>query len=264
MKYKPSVEGLKQYLIPIVCGILLSRTLQPLLFPIEIGIFAINLGNIGFFFLILCGTLLIAGINTRWIWVGTAVAFDQMIYLICKSNPSFGFFSIQSILGSVIFLVISILFIMFFDVQSRTRIYSSLKSRFFYIFLIAIVIGIFRISQLLLYKMGVSNEHRSIILLGFEIHHINFGLIMVWILAHIIYFFPLSEKLKRISAILLAVGIAFISDQISYYALKEITDISYNQFPSFMGAFSVLIIIMILQFLIPFRTNKKNSNILVV
>lgn len=261
MKYKPSIKGLKEYLIPILCGILLSRVLQPLLFPLEIGIFAINLGNIGFFLLILCGTLLIAGIKTRWIWACMAVAFDQMIYLICKSNPSFGFFSIQSILGSIVFLVISILFIMFFDVQSRARIYGNLKSKFFFVFLIAIVIGIFRISQLWLYKMGVSNEHRSIILLGFEIHHINFGLIMVWISAHIIYFFPLSEKLKRISTILLAVGIAFISDQISYYALKEITDVSYNQFPSFIGAVSVLILVAILLFMLPLRTNKDDSNI---
>jgi hypothetical protein len=259
MKYKPSIKGLKEYLIPILCGILLSRLLQPLLFPLEIGIFAVNLGNIGFSLLILCGTLLIAGIKTRWIWVGMAMAFDQMIYLICKSNPSFRFFSIQSILGSLIFLVISILFIMFFDVQSRPRIYRSLKSRFFYVFLVAIVIGIFRISQLWLYKMGVSNEHRSIILLGFEIHHINLGLLMVWISAHIIYFFPLPEKLKRISTILLAVGIAFISDQISYYALKEITDISYNEFPSFIGAVSALILIAVLLVLLSMQKNKDNT-----
>jgi hypothetical protein len=257
MKNSCSIKGLKEYLIPIIFGILLSRVLQPLFFPLEIGIFAINLGNIGFFLLILCGTLLITGIKTRLIWVSMAIAFDQMIYLICRSNPSFHFFSIQSILGSIIFLIISILFIMFFDVQFQTEIYAGLKSKIFFILLVIIVISGFRLSQFLLYKIGVSNESRSIIFLGFEIHHINFGLIMVWVSAHLIYFFPLTEKLKKISTILLAVGIAFILDQISYYALKKITDISYNEFPSLIGAISILILFMILLFLLPVRTNEK-------
>lgn len=246
---------IKAYLVPIFLGVLFSRLVQPLFFPIEISLFSIDFGHITIFMLTITATLVFLGKKTVWLWFFLASSFDQIVYLVIKIDPTLGFYSLYSYIGSIIFVILSAVLFVLISIYSNSTTgikkeeSTSFRQKLIYIVTILIVIGVSRLLQVIYLNMGIPNEERSLMIMGYEVHHINHGLILIYISSHILYFFSSNNKIiKNISLLMLVLGIALINDQISYYALKEISDEAYLSFVSFIGAVFVSIIQIILLF----------------
>jgi hypothetical protein len=238
----------KGYLLPILSGVILSRTMQVLFFPVRIGVFSIDFGHLTILLMVIGSTLLLLERKNVLLWVGVGGSFDQFVYLILKGNPEIQFFSIESIAGSTVFVALSVLVFMRVSHKNpdgnryRPPIgkFERRKRIVVHGVITILVILSFRLSQILLVKTGISNESRSILFMGYEIHHINSGLILVYIISHILYFLDIKH-FKSSILILLSIGIALINDQISYYALENISDAAYLSIESLSGAISISI-----------------------
>lgn len=257
------MKAFKSYLIPILFGVIFSRIIQFLFFPINVGKFSFDFGHISILSLVISSTLLLLGIKHIFLWISLGSSFDQLIYLIIKDNSTQTFFSAYSIFGSLIFIMLSVLLFLFIykDIDQNDR---NIPIDFFYkknriiIHCITtfLVILVFRISQILLIKAGIPNENRSFMILGYEIHHINHGLILIYITSNILYFFNF-KRYNILILILLSIGIALINDQITYYALKNVSDEAYLGFESLIGAIGVSICQILI--LIIYTDVQKNN-----
>ena len=218
---------------------LLSRLLEPLFFPLLLGSFSLHVGHGALIVLIFSATLLYAGSPTVWLWASLAACLDQITFLIIREE-SYGFYSAPSVWGSII--AVGALLGCYAALRAyagpspRTLLRTGWKEIGLFVALLLLVIAGFRLSQAWMLEAGIPNEARSFRLAGFEIHHINHGLLLVWITSLGLQLVRVRPRVQLLLRSLLAIGIALIIDQISYYALVDITDEAYFGPASLAGA----------------------------
>ena len=101
----------------------------------------------------------------------------------------------------------------------------------------ALTIVAFRVMDAML--EGIPNEQRSIMLLGVEFHHINFGIITL--LAVDMLGYSRHQGNNMLVLLVVGVGLGMLIDQSVYFALAQITDESYRSQTSLWGAIIVYI-----------------------
>ncbi len=237
--------ALKSFLVPILAGICLSRIIQPLFFPLDIGTFSIDFGHVSILATTIFATLLYGGLESRFFWMSLSSSFDQAVYLAVKANQPADFFSAGSVAGSLAFATVSMLISHWYKPLSATlgtEIMSrrnSMRNVAWFGMVLVFALGGFRLAQAIALYTGIPNEDRSLMFHGYEIHHINTGLVLIYVAACCLHCGIVSRRTRGVIFGLLAAGIALVNDQVAYYALKNVSDAAYNGTESFVGAVAV-------------------------
>ena len=173
-------------------------------------------------------------------------------------------FSLESLTATVIFTLIT--WLVFLLIKQRAKPPDAIQPKrnwgsrlFVFIAMLLLVIAVSRLLQMAALSCGIPNEGRSLIISGYEIHHTNYGLLLIYVSGHLFYFCS-AAKLKNAALVLLALGIALVYDQISYYAMSSITDAAYLSPASYAGAITIAaipIIILFWQTCQPTRTARR-------
>jgi hypothetical protein len=123
-----------------------------------------------------------------------------------------------------------------------------------YVLLVALVtVAVYRYGY---YSMlDVPNEERSLILLGYEIHHINIGVLVLAILV------PLIKEFRKSFFFATAVGFGYgsIIDQGGYYNLSEISDTSYGGMLSTISAICLFVILSISSYFVYLNKARRTT-----
>ncbi len=216
-----------------------------MLFPIILGDFSIDFGHICLAAVTLYATLLFAGRQSVYFWFFLGGSFDQIVSMVIRQSTSDYFYSTASIGGSLTFLLSAVIVFGMVSLRPGQAATSrplpvGLKHpiKIFSIFLLLIIFGS-RILQVVGLMLEIANEQRSFMLAGYEIHHINYGLILICLAGHLLYF-NRSARINRMALMLLPPGIALIDDQISYYTLQQVTDAAYLSWVSYAGALTMM------------------------
>ncbi len=237
--------ALKSFLVPILAGICLSRIIQPLFFPLDIGTFSIDFGHVSILAATIYATLLYGGVESRFFWMSLSSSFDQLVYLAVKANQTADFFSAGSVTGSLAFVALSVFVSRWYkpfsaalgttEVSKR----NSMRNVAWFGLVLVLAIGGFRLAQAIALHTGIPNEDRSLMFHGYEIHHINTGLVLIYVAACCLYCDIGGRRTRGVIFGLLAAGIALVNDQVAYYALKNVSDAAYNGVESLVGAVAV-------------------------
>jgi hypothetical protein len=94
----------------------------------------------------------------------------------------------------------------------------------------------YRASQHYLKSRGVPNEERSMVLWGYEIHHVSTGSVLLVLGAVALASPGLRRRWHRLAALAAAVGCGFVADEVPYVFYPTMTDALYFGLPSTVGA----------------------------
>ena len=111
----------------------------------------------------------------------------------------------------------------------------------------------FRLSFLVLSHFGVSNEDRSLVLAGFEIHHIGPGLFGLYAVSLLALARP-SLTESRVFATLAGIAVGMVADQSTYCMLMNMSDEKYGEMFSLLGGISVAALYVLIALLTHRRT----------
>lgn len=229
-----------KYALWMVAGAILSRILEPIVFPIEVGSFRIHLGNVAYVLLAISVARLYRGRMSRTLWLALGIAFDQMTFILVHNQAELGFYSIPSVVGSLSLLSLAgltFLAMHLFRVRCEDSVRFLLLSERVTVALgIGVVIAAYRVPLTLLRISAVSNDSRSLFVAGFEIHHVNAGVLMVWLASSLLLVTVRQSRSRFVAYLVLTIGLGTVVDQISYSALAELTDATYFGRQSLYGA----------------------------
>jgi len=122
-----------------------------------------------------------------------------------------------------------------------------------------LAIGGFRLAQAVALHTGIPNEDRSLMFHGYEIHHINTGLVLIYVAACCLYCDIGGRRIRGVIFGILAAGIALVNDQVVYYALKNVSDAAYNGIESLVGAVAVSSVQLLLLVLYTMKAHSVND-----
>lgn len=238
-----------QFLLGTIGGLVFSRLLEPFFFPWNLGSFSIHLGHIAAVGIVVSATYLYRRRIPTSLWFSLAIFFDQMAFLIAAREIEFGFFSPASWAASAALILLNI---SVYKILSRTKGMSAPDEPAFglgqcakTIISIVLVVAGFRVFQFLMLQADMPNEARSIVIGGLEIHHINLGVMLVWTAAMLTAFAGRTRKTRLITGIILTIGIGMMVDQLTYYALRSVSDKAYLELASTVGAVGGLVLVSI-------------------
>lgn len=224
----------------VVAGALVARLLELFGLPLVVGPFEGHAGHLATILLVVTAAMLYAGREPILLWVALGGCLDQQVFLVVEERH--GYFAPVSVVGSVLFVGALLVAYALLHRASGRRAAPGARpgagrqpGAWHFALVMAIVLAAFRGGQVLMRAAGVENEARSQYLWGYEIHHIHHGVLAIAVAALLLRF-PPSASWRRAALLLLAVGIAFVVDQISYSALAEITDEAYFGSASLAGA----------------------------
>ncbi len=83
------------------------------------------------------------------------------------------------------------------------------------------------------FSQHIPNEERSVFIFGFEIHHINFGLLGLLVL--MLVSFGRNTRGRVLFLIILGVSLGSMSDQLAYNLLSDMSDQAYGEAISLFG-----------------------------
>ncbi len=182
-------------------------------------------------------------------WIVSGVFFatvgivcDQFAYLLLRVSRTCGPYSGSSIVGSIV-LGVGVLGMTFFLLrrsrESRDRIptdpVSFAPAIAFTVIQIAMILA-FRGTHALFLHLEVPNAARSLIVGGIELHHIVFGVVLVIAGSLAAVVDTVSRRLRVWNFLILALGVALISDQWLYYSYRTVNDVNYGSLPSVASA----------------------------
>jgi len=139
-------------------------------------------------------------------------------------------------IGSLLTLAVLTLFLLCCNEVGKRRqsIGRNVKRLHFYIALTAAVLSVLFFRTTYLFIQHLTNEERSLIISGYEIHHAVLGLISMIVINILLMTRCTTNNLLVFFLYGLASG--FIIDQVLYIPLKNISDIAYNSPTSWLGA----------------------------
>ena len=171
-------------------------------------------------------------------WMGTAIGviLDETLWLIVRNPPlvpsgveQVGYWSTASLLFSIGGLL---LFSIGVAIGSRTskgeQILPRIETPHLAIASVVLIGGLifFHVSQAMI-RHDVPNEDRSLVILGYEIHHIVEGQILLMIALVLLVFAGEQEWPWRFAFLFTTIGALFVADEILYYQLIDVSDDAY-------------------------------------
>lgn len=250
-----SIQSFLRFALLTVTGVLCSRVAESYLFPIEWGGFRASLGHVGLLLLTIAATPLFARPAPEFFWFVLAIVCDQAVYLVVAPQ-GLGFYSAPSVIGSAVMITLLLLSRGALaaghpEAASVAGSPSAIgpRTRFAVLGGVFAVVALSRIVHILGVQAGIPNEGRSMMIAGFEVHHINVGVMLVWVAALLREGRPSTRATVPLVMVTLTVGLGLVVDQMSFYALREAEDIAYGGPISLFGALlGVALITVMLRF----------------
>ena len=171
-------------------------------------------------------------------WMGGAIGviLDETLWLIVRNPPlvptdveQVGYWSVASLLFSVGGVL---LFCIGVAIGSRLnrgeQKLPRIEAPHLGIASVVLIGGLvfFHVSQAII-RHDVANEDRSLVILGYEIHHIVEGQILLMIALLLLVFAGEQEWPWRLAFLFTMVGALFVADEILYYQLVDVSDDAY-------------------------------------
>ena len=171
-------------------------------------------------------------------WMGGAIGviLDETLWLIVRNPPlvsggieQVGYWSTASLLFSIGGLL---LFSIGVVVGSRSsewqQILPRIETPHLEIASVVLIGGLifFHVSQAMI-RHDIANVDRSLVILGYEIHHIVEGQILLMIALVLLVFAGGQEWPWRLAFLFTMVGVLFVADEILYYQLIDVSDDAY-------------------------------------
>ena len=171
-------------------------------------------------------------------WVGGAVGviLDETLWLVVRNPPLAADAPAQVAYWSVPSLSVAVLGLLLFagGVLAAARAWPdreempALQHRHLGIAAGVLIGGLvfFHVSQALI-RYDVANEDRSLLILGYEIHHLVEGQILLFAALVMMVFAGGRVWPWRLSFGFVLVGVLFVSDEILYYQFADVSDAAY-------------------------------------
>lgn len=242
-----------QIFFGVLLGVIISRLFHPIL-PIKIGEFGFTLSVLVFPVLFWIGIRsifrsdhLTNSLLKLLFSINGGIIIDEFMYLSFRSG-GVAYWSEISIIFP--FIVALVMFGFLIILKNYTEFEYRESYSHYYILLLLVIPVIsflfFRISQTYLRTMGVPNDARSLIIMGYEIHHAAQGTFLIIISYPILLYSNLNEKIKKIVSIIFITGCSFVADQYLYMFYFEPTDALYFNMISTGGGFICTLFLLIL------------------
>lgn len=225
-------------------GVFLARV-SWLLFPIQLDQFQFYLSSPAILLMTWCAIRIaicwpqkISKKDSLCFVVCVGIVFDQLIYLIVREDSSFGAFGSVSLLGSfligAVFLIFSFLLSIRTGIETKDKDLTKPSTRVIILFVTIQFITIlgYRFINIYMFENGIPNSDRSLMLSGFEIHHIVTGAIILAIGVSLIVFSRGSRVFYRVGFLMVSIGIPMVTDEWLYYSYSTVTDERYFELPS--------------------------------
>lgn len=225
---------------------------------------------IGFLLLVFIGIFIIFQQNKKLnslsflFGIGTGIVTDESIFFIIKEKTNQGYWDNSSIFGMLILLiaVISVSIIIYIFTNKKENEVGKIltKNQFFsFIFFISLPIILSRVGLFLF-------PNTSTYILGYEIHHIYTGALIIimnefnilFMFNSKIYNFFNKIKILKLDFItaFLCFGIGLIIDEFTFLFMNGRTDEDYWSIYSVMGSIFLWSLIIVLSLILFLRTNK--------
>jgi hypothetical protein len=235
-------ERVKLIVLAAIGGAILTRILSIIL-PLQIGGIMFHLSLPAMVLLcvlvneMLCGRSEVKSTKAL-ISLGGAVGviIDETLWLIVRNPPlladapvQVGYWSLQSLISSLLgILLFSVGVITARYYWSEPQDMPKLKRKHWIIAASVLIGGLifFHVSQAMI-RYDVANQDRSLLIMGYEIHHIVEGQILLFISIILILFAGGRLWPSRIAFGLSMVGMLFVADEILYYQFVDVSDAAY-------------------------------------
>lgn len=216
----------------------------------------VSIGHLAYLSLLV---LLPFRLQTHWIWIASStLALLDLLHLIYQTNdlkpPSWSQYSLFIMIAVLLLLVLAI-------ALSRIKqdIAVSRQSTVIIAFSTIFAMSVYHLINVYLkFVQLVPNEQRSIMIGGLEIHHINYGIIL---LAFVPLLCHAKEKTTGIFsfAILILIGLIYgtVFDESFYYMLDAVTDDAYFS-PLIVGLQFLFAVVVFLSW--PARSNQRRHH----
>ena len=229
---KASTAQFRSIGIGVIIGVLIVR-LGSLFFPIEIGVFLIHLSLFGMLILCAFSIELLSGLerllHNNWLMVfgiASGAIIDETLWLIVRNPPlvsdapaQVAYWSSSSIVASLLGVIIILSTTYFFSRKGGERAPMLNMNYKHNLGAGLILVGgliFFHVSQEMI-RYDIPNAERSLVILGYEIHHLVEGQFMLMLSILMMVFVGGKKWTWRISYILTLVGVLFVADEILYY-----------------------------------------------
>ena len=232
-------RSFRRFALLTVAGVACSRVSELYLFPLEGGAFRISLGHVALVLLMIAAIPLYSRPASGFFWWLLAVVCDQAVYLVVAER-GLGFYSAPSVIGAV--AIVALLMASQGVLVKRSGAAqggvsgASASTRYAAVGGVIAVVLISRVIHSVGLQAGIPNEDRSMMVCGFEVHHINVGVVLVWIAALLREGGALFRAAGVVTMVALTVGLGLVVDQLAFYALREGVDAAYDGRTSRLGA----------------------------
>lgn len=229
-------------LIYTTIGIIITRILS-VIFPLSIGVFEIHVSF--FAMIVLCWSSITLLSPTQRepsmrtivaIFISIGSILDETLWMIVRNPPlipdspdQVGYWSVESMIFTI--FSFALLMLLTWLATSKWPNYKPFPRLTWWeilFFILVMYAGLvaFQMSQASI-RFEIPNSERSLMILGYEIHHIVQGQFILMI-ATILMLTASGRPLpRRISFILATLGCLFVADQILYYQFDFVTDERY-------------------------------------
>lgn len=229
-------------LIYTTIGIIITRILS-VIFPLSIGVFEIHVSF--FAMIVLCWSSITLLSPTQGepsmrtivaIFISIGSILDETLWMIVRNPPlipdspdQVGYWSVESMIFTIFSFALLMLLTWLATLKwPNYKPFPRLTWWEILFFILVMYAGLvaFQMSQASI-RFEIPNSERSLMILGYEIHHIVQGQFILMI-ATILMLTASGRPLpRRISFILATLGCLFVADQILYYQFDFVTDERY-------------------------------------
>lgn len=161
--------------------------------------------------------------------VAAGVVADELVYLALR-QAGVGYWDPRSLAGSVVLAAAVTAVVVGFAAAGDGQGVAPTPGRWLSLAsgaAVALSFVGYRASQLYLRARGVPNEERSMVLAGYEIHHVSTGSVLLVLGAVALASPGPGRRWHRVAAVAVAVGCGFVADEYPYVFYPEMTDALY-------------------------------------
>lgn len=121
--------------------------------------------------------------------------------------------------------------------QTRQRPKPSRRAVWACLAVLLLTVVAYRVHYAVMVHSGVPNEERSLMVYGYEFHHIYSGTLILWMVMGVIMVRP-KWVASVIGMMIMGFAIASTADQVTYFCQSEVSDEAYGNPTSLIGAFA--------------------------
>jgi hypothetical protein len=238
-----NIKYLNRFLLYELFGILASRMLS-FAFPLNIVSLEVYHSHLGMALLLLL-SIYAAFANNKYNWlipVTIGFVFDGFIFLIVKAD--YDYWSIISIISALLFAFLFSLISMYSGTQKNNIAETPRHTKNIWLLVVTSVatIGAYRGGNQILLSLDIPNDERSTFIMGYEIHHICYGILVCAFVSIMRWAEATYKGMGMVESCLLGFAIASTADQLIYYMLPIASDEAYFSSMSIVSGVIITII----------------------